>query len=207
MIKKFNKLYKKIFFDYSGQFLLIKWIYNCFYKLSIILYPNNVIKIQSLDKHYHNKDELMLHSNFQILCDFVEYEMFNRDSDIFFDVPKEFKSLKDMGIEESKIKTTIDTMQEININFIELIRLYDWWKEQRPKRELSYPHCPNLPKEDMMKPIYNEQGEINYYELVAFKTEKMIKWSEEYRKYEEMCEKEDNEKLMKLISLRKIFTY
>jgi hypothetical protein len=68
-----------------------------------------VIKIKSLDKNWHDMDDVLLHASFQILIDFVEGER------------------PDRHIDWSHSKETRWVWREIK-------GLYRWWKKERPKR-------------------------------------------------------------------------
>lgn len=39
-----------------------------------LFFPNNVIKIKQLDRHWHDRDDVLFHAMFQVLCDFIEQE-------------------------------------------------------------------------------------------------------------------------------------
>jgi len=39
-----------------------------------LIFPNNVIKIEQLDRHWCDRDEVLFHAMFQVLCDYIEKE-------------------------------------------------------------------------------------------------------------------------------------
>jgi hypothetical protein len=67
------------------------------------------LKIQTLDKAWHDRDELLLHAAFQVLVDFVENEH-----------PDRIIDWKSDALYKKAWK--------------EITSLYTWWKETRPAR-------------------------------------------------------------------------
>jgi hypothetical protein len=67
------------------------------------------LKIHTLDKGWHDKDNVLLHAAFQLLADFVEQEKPDKIVDWSFDEPH-WQAWK------------------------EITSLYKWWKEIRPAR-------------------------------------------------------------------------
>lgn len=67
--------------------------------------PANILKIQTLDKSWSDKDNIMLHACFQLLTDCIEKEKLHDLTD--WDQDDNFK----------KAKKEID-------------ELYDWWKDR-----------------------------------------------------------------------------
>lgn len=68
-----------------------------------------LLKIQTLDKGWHDRDEILLHASFQVLVDFVEQE-------------KPDKIIDWSHSDESRRA------------WKEITGLYRWWKEKRPAR-------------------------------------------------------------------------
>jgi hypothetical protein len=68
------------------------------------------LKIHTLEKGWHDKDEVLLHATFQILVDFVEQE---RPAEI----------------------VDWDCNDECKHVWSEIMSLYKWWKEERPARK------------------------------------------------------------------------
>lgn len=67
------------------------------------------VRIATLEKGWHDTDELLLHASFQLLVDFIE------------------KERPDQSIDWSWDETHRKTWKEIK-------RLYHWWKHVRPSR-------------------------------------------------------------------------
>jgi hypothetical protein len=67
------------------------------------------LKITTLSKGWHNKDEVLLHAAFQLLTDFVEKE--RPDKIVDWDFDERHKNA-----------------------WAEITSLYEWWTETRPKR-------------------------------------------------------------------------
>ncbi|MBI4670939.1 MAG: hypothetical protein HY741_04620 [Chloroflexi bacterium] len=68
-----------------------------------------LLKIQTLDKGWHDRDEILLHACFQVLVDFVEQEK------------------PDQILDWSHSDESRRVWKEI-------MSLYRWWKEKRPAR-------------------------------------------------------------------------
>lgn len=64
-----------------------------------LFFPNNVIKIKQLDRRWHDRDEVLFHAMFQVLCDYIEQE-------------KPFVSYKDPDYNSNK-KPSIKKMREL----------------------------------------------------------------------------------------------
>ncbi|MFH1288964.1 MAG: hypothetical protein ABII25_09775 [bacterium] len=120
------------------------------------------IKIKTLEKGWHDKDEVFLHAAFQILTDFIEQE---------------------------KPVTIVDwNADELHKRaWKEIKSLYKWWKEIRPSRKsplddknLIVPplkfkkiHGSNLSK--MVKPDKKKYAE--YYQALEKHCKLEIKWN------------------------------
>jgi hypothetical protein len=89
--------------------------------------PKN-LKINTLEsKQYYDKDEILLHANFQILVDFVEKELHYPN--------KELKELLvPIDDEDKNNKKTIQMIKNQNNTTRKVINLYNWWKNIRPSR-------------------------------------------------------------------------
>ena len=68
------------------------------------------IKITTLNKGWHDTDELLLHAAFQLLVDFIEKEHPDKMTDWSFD-------------------------QTHRQAWKDIIKLYKWWKHKRPNRK------------------------------------------------------------------------
>ena len=69
--------------------------------------PSNLLKIDSLTDGWCDKDHVLLHACFQLLCDFVEKEMLVQDN-IDWNATEEIKNAKK-----------------------EIDELYAWWQESK----------------------------------------------------------------------------
>jgi hypothetical protein len=83
------------------------------------------LKIESLDNEWIDSDDLMLHSCFQILKDFVEKE--NGDTLINYESHKDFvdevRFLYNWWVERIKKITTDKQMEEDDLMLIRLIKI------------------------------------------------------------------------------------
>lgn len=52
----------------------IQWYHDARIWIRDLIFPHNVIKIKQLDRHWCDRDEVLFHAMFQVLCDFVEKE-------------------------------------------------------------------------------------------------------------------------------------
>ncbi len=122
------------------------------------------LKIRTLDKGWHDKDNVLLHAAFQLLVDFVEQEQPDKIVDSSFDEPhrqawKEIKSL------------------------------YRWWKETRPARRsplddkklksppLRFKKIPGSEFSEMVEP--DKKKYAAYYQALKEDARLEQKWYEE----------------------------
>jgi hypothetical protein len=134
------------------------------------------LKLHTLDKGWHDKDEVLLHAAFQLLVDFVEQEKPDKVVDWNSDVThrrawKEIKSL------------------------------YTWWKKQRPAR-----HGPLDDKKLVAPPLKfkkipgSDLGEI--VEPDRKKYAKYYRALQEHVMLEEKWFQEDQRNLHRLVEIR-----
>jgi hypothetical protein len=195
----------------NGIFYPIQWYRNfTIWYSDTFISPHNVLQIKTLKKSWVDRDEKLLHANFQILSDFVEKEC-NVKGSVFrlkiVDVDKEMLDYKDYDEEMKKgIRESI-----INDNRLkqEILDLYDWWNVKRPLRIKNNPiYREDFPGEDIITDddkvvSRNEYGDPEAY-LMNWKPDaKRMAYYDEIRKYEEMEDQEDNEMLIRLIKIRK----
>ena len=152
-------------------------------------FPWNVIKIKTLSRNFHDRDTVILHANFQILTDFVEQELFSNHHEILVDVEREIKTLQDFDYSPEEIKKCIDAINKSNSDILKLMKLYKWWTIERPLREENYPKYP----ENMEKTIL----------LMTSSKPVFLEWADNYKKYEQAGEQEDEDNLIELIKLKK----
>ena len=134
------------------------------------------LKIKTLEKGWHDKDEVLLHAAFQILTDFIEQE-----------TPEE---IVDWNSDELHKKA-----------WKEIKSLYKWWKEIRPSRTspldeknliappLKFKKIRGSDLSEMVEPDKKKYAE--YYRAL-----------EKHRKLETKWNEEDQRNLHRLIEIR-----
>ena len=135
------------------------------------------LKINTLEKGWYDKDEVLLHAAFQLLIDFIEQEKPDK--------------IVDWNANELHRKV----WKEIKL-------LYKWWKKGRPARkspleDKRIKHPPwkfeKVPGSDLRKMIGPDRKKYaNYYRAL-----------DEHWKLEQKWEKEDQRNLHRLIDIRK----
>jgi len=135
------------------------------------------LKINTLEKGWYDKDEILLHAAFQLLIDFIEQEKPDK--------------IVDWNANELHRKA----WKEIKL-------LYNWWKKERPARKspledkrIKHPRLKfeKVPGSDLRKMIEPDRK----------KYEKYYRALEEHWKLEQKWEKEDQRNLHRLIDIRK----
>ncbi len=134
------------------------------------------LKIKTLEKGWHDKDEVLLHAAFQILTDFIEQE-----------TPEE---IVDWNSDELHKKA-----------WKEIKSLYKWWKEIRPSRTspldeknliappFKFKKIPGSDLSEMVEP--DKKKYAGYYRAL-----------EKHRKLETKWNEEDQRNLHRLIEIR-----
>lgn len=150
-----------------------------------IFFPWNKLHIKTLPRKWTDRDTVLLHANFQILSDYVEGELFSKNNPhpILLDVDSETKWMHEYEFSEEVIKNSIENINKSNEDVLKLMKLYKWWKHERPIRETNYPG--------------------RDFDTKDSNTPECRKWGEEFDKYEKMCDDEDTNNLIELIKLRK----
>jgi len=135
------------------------------------------MKISTLGKGWHDKDEVLLHAAFQLLVDFIEQEK------------------PDKIVDWNANKLHRKAWREIEL-------LYNWWKKERPARKssldnkrirhprLKFEKVPGPGLRKMVEP--DERKYANYYRALK-----------EHWKLEQKWEEEDQRYLHRLIDIRK----
>jgi hypothetical protein len=134
------------------------------------------LKIQTLDKGWHDKDEVLLHAAFQLLVDFIE--------------------------KEHPDKYTDWNADELHRHAWKEIRnLYKWWKETRPARR-----SPVDSKKLKKPPFkFKKIPDSENYQLVEPDKKKYAPYYralEKHRRLEEKWYEEDQRNLHRLIEIR-----
>lgn len=201
LLYKLRHFYTEYLCDYNGRFILLSYFNKIKYKIGLYFFPYNVIKIKTLSSHWNDLDQVLLHVNFQILTDFIECELDGKQE--LVNIEEELNSLKESYNLDQLVKYEANLKKQ-NENTIELFRLYNWWTVDRPLREKNYPKFPEKNKgiEDKSTPILNEYGDVVAYKYNHVHDPEFSKWALEYHDFEEKCQIEDDENLVKLIKLR-----
>jgi hypothetical protein len=136
----------------------------------------NRLKITTLDRGWHDKDEVLLHAAFQLLADFVEKERPEKIVDWDFD-------------------------DQHKVAWAEITGLYKWWKKTRPKRrsplddkKLKWPpfKFKKIPGSDLSRLVTpNKKKYAAYYQVL-----------EEHARLENEWYEEDQRNLHRLIDVR-----
>ena len=134
------------------------------------------LKITTLDKGWHDKDEVLLHAAFQLLADFVEGERPEKIVDWDFD-------------------------EQHKVAWAEITSLYKWWTKTRPKRrsplddkKLKRPpfKFKKIPGSDMRELVTPDKKKYAaYYQAL-----------EEHARLENEWYEEDQRNLHRLIDVR-----
>jgi len=133
------------------------------------------LKIQPLDKGWHDKDEILLHAAFQLLVVFVEKER-----------PDKIVDWNANGLHRHAWK--------------EIRSLYKWWKETRPARQ-----SPLDNKKLKKPPFkFEKMPDSEFYQIVEpdKKYAAYYRALEEHRRLEEKWYEEDQGNLHRLIEIR-----
>jgi len=135
------------------------------------------LKIQTLEKGWHDKDEILLHAAFQLLVDFVEKEDPGR--------------IVNWNSDESHKHA-----------WKEIRELYKWWKEKRPSRKS--PLDDRKLKIPPMKFKKVRGSELS--QLVEPDKKKYAKYYQALKKHwrlEKKWEEEDQRNLHRLVEIRR----
>jgi len=134
------------------------------------------LKIKTLDKGWHDKDEVLLHAAFQLLVDLVEKER-----------PDKVVDWDANGLHKQAWK--------------EIKSLYKWWKEIRPARR-----SPLDKKKLNKPPFkFKKMPDSEFYQIVEPDNKKFAAYYralEKHRRLEEKWYGEDRRNLHRLIEIR-----
>ena len=160
----------------------------------------NKINIQSLSPDWHDKNEIMLHANFQLLVDFVEIELAHMNIDYF-----KKNKLKYLKRRERHAKSGIDFLQwEIDDNDCKIgqyptqsdiakikLDLYIWWTTERPNRK--------EPWSDYQ--IWNKVKDIDLNDILSPNVD-FSRAGNIAQELDQLYESEDQHQLERLIKIR-----
>lgn len=205
LLYKFKEFYTEHLCDYTHGFVAFKWWFRFKIYLHNIFFPYNVVKIDSLPRTYSDKDFILLHANFQILSNFFEKEMSNSTYGFISDlneIRKDFSGLYD----KDKLEEVMIQEEKYNNEKIELMKIYFWWRSDRPYRELKSPKMPeNIVREEPFGEAveFDEYGDPKLYKYNSPSDPRYLDWLKACGEFEAACEKEDDEKLVRLVQLRR----
>ena len=135
-----------------------------------------ILKIHTLDKGWHDRDEVLLHAAFQILVDFVEQEQ--PDQFINWNATDEYRHVGK-----------------------EIHSLYRWWTKTRPAR-----HSPLDDKKLRVPPLrVRKNTNLLMYELIEPDKKKYAAYYralKKHRRLEQKWYEEDQRNLHRLIEIR-----
>ena len=134
------------------------------------------LKIETLEKGWHDKDEILLHAAFQLLVDFVERE--------------DPGNIVDWNSDESH-----------KHRWKEIRELYEWWKRERPSRKsplddkrlkippMKFKKLPGSELSQLVEP--DKKKYANYYQALK-----------KHGRLEKKWEEEDQRNLHRLVEIR-----
>ena len=216
LLYKIKQFWDDNFCDYRHRFIGFKWFrdFKYWFKYTYIC-PVNVLKIKSLPcGHWIDKDEILLHSSFQILVNFVKHECmpgkcYSRDL-MLLNIDEHMESYKDWSEEDKKPMR--ESLEEQNRVTNEILFLYEWWTVQRPIRLKNepimiedIPESTKGPSNEDQVITRDEYGDPLTYSMEWLNDKNPIRKAiyERQHKWEELSEKEDEEMLIRLMKIRK----
>lgn len=196
-IKKHNKIciiYSKAIQKIWGVF--IDWVKYFLYKFDLynwfrfrIWDKYHILRMRYLKPSYHDNDEILIHSMFEVLCRFIE------DED-----PAEI-------IVWNHDKQRKHTWAEMNA-------LYNWWTKKRQKRHkedplfkpgVCTPELVFIPDKEGVNPVTSKKEQFSKVNLKHKSKKSKQRWEkacDDSSKWEEECDKEDQEMMIRLIKIR-----
>ena len=120
--------------------------------------PSNILKIESLDKGWCDKDHVLLHACFQLLSDFVEQEI-PKYPFINWNIP-----VDSMNFVMREVQFNADKTKEVDHSNTRDIKkefeeLYAWWQEWKKKdatwekSTFEEDHADYLKENEMLKKL------------------------------------------------------
>jgi hypothetical protein len=215
---KIKQGFNKFLFTHYGTLRVLEpWDKFTYWFKYTFIRPRNIVKIPTLESgHYIDYTEVMLHVNFAMLVDFIEWELpryrkCKNLEDCLINIEEEKKSLTETGYTEEDMKPIIADHEKQNDRYRLLFKLYNWWKIERPNRkELEMPpslkektdNLDSLFKFEPIEDSKNEYGEPQYFELKSVDIPGKAEYYEQCHKQEIDWYDEDNKNLSDLVSLR-----
>ena len=141
---------------------------------------HHVLKMRYLEPGWHDKDQILLHSMFEILCRFIEDE----------------KAGEIVDWNNDEIHK--DAWKEMN-------DLYNWWEERQNRDKQNPILQPDLKHPEMKFTPLNDGSDCSSMEFVHESPEDKVKWEkvcDDCSEWELKCEKEDEEMMIRLIKVR-----
>lgn len=174
---------QETFMDYLRKYFLwplervfVKKLYWGFKYRFIKKHQYNIIRPTTLKPGYYDPVELMIHSCFHLLVEYVDFQR------------KEGLHIQTFSWNAAK-------------EWYSIIRLYEWWKNERPYREDTLKALPDGPPGAPDMWIFSDR----YINTPEYK-----EWSDvakEHRQAEYDWELEDEQKLIELVKLREKLWY
>lgn len=180
------------------------------YKIKYLFFPYNVVKIKTLDRSWNESDEMLIHSCFQILTDFVEHQCMpsSHAQLVPFNIEEQMESYKDWP--EKDKEPMRKGLEEQNRVTQEILDLYNWWKKREAFRLANDPlnEIDELTNEEASLGgsevcRRDEYGDPILWELKFNNCPKRTEIYKRAHKFEEDCNKEDEEMLIRLMKIRK----
>lgn len=131
------------------------WIGQKYHNIRILIrdliFPNNVIKIERLDRHWHDYDEILFHVMFQVLCNFIEKEkpfVSFDDPDYYTNKKPSIKKMRKFL--QKALDQTTDAHKQY-ISKLEILKLYEWYT-------IIYPNRPYYIHNTINKYVFGKNG-------------------------------------------------
>jgi hypothetical protein len=103
-----------------------------------LFFPRNVVRIKTLDRHWVDADELLLHGLFAIFVDFYENEYMKSCHNHDIDVDEMVADYIKDGYDPDFVKIEIGNAEHHNLINKQLLELYNFWTVTRPAREKEH---------------------------------------------------------------------
>jgi hypothetical protein len=150
---------------------------------------NHVVKLRYLQPGYHDADERLIHSMFEVLCQFMENE---RPGEI----------------------VAWDSDPEHKHAWSEMNTLYKWWKKRQNRSKEDPILQPNIKSPDMkftptgkkwLNPQTKKEESTSRMDFVHKSTKDKKNWEKacnDSAKWEKKCYDEDGEMMIRLVKIR-----
>jgi hypothetical protein len=177
-----------------------------YYTVRSWFFPYNVVRIKTLPRTWCDRVEVMYHGAFQVLVDFVEKEWAGSEyHGKLFNIEEERARMVAAGNDPEHIELEISMLERQNASTQEIMDLYNWWTKIYPNRDAHDPlnnvECPAMefipcednPKLSTLKMEFDDPEKQKAYKAGMKK----------HHDWDDACEAEDEEMLMRLMKIRK----